>query len=973
MQGVNNSPITGILGMVYSPETAAESFFQLPTIFDFAGALQIENPVGSGKMGELQYGLFTPPAQSHMIGVQPYNLGWMAFSNLKTPTSQMAVFNPKTRNLDPYGQKPFGWLWLANTQVLVGEMACPSAQFAQGGNGHTYRCVQAGTTAAFEPAWPTTENGLVEDGTVQWEEYTAVMANRLPSPGAPVLTRASGGGAFAAGRDVYVILTYLNAMGETIAGPPSVLSNTVLDDAVTVGAIDPEDTPGWVRGLPSAYFVAGIRIYEADVAHGDPAPPETSYQYVATMVFSTPYNITGSATSAVYAPTINTARITPGQLPTPNIGPTIQRVSTAGTFPAGRDVYVLQTYLNDAGETPAGPANSIINTELDDAVQVTVAAPQDYPQITQINIYECDVPTASPAPNSTQFALVGTYAPGATPSITSAATGPPPPIVNGTGPAGNIAADNPTGGINGSQGYRYAAIMFENRNFSVSGFTQSSVIQYDVDEDGWEISVFNVAPGPGNVIARIVAFTVADSSSAGPFNYNGNINPQIPSQNFVYPQTFPSDGVAQSSTVFYDNVTTQGTFNFTDTYLIASNDVTDRLRIIWPNQCVHIAYCPSVDRMFQTGIYGYWSACAVSNAAAPEDYYGDTCYVTVESDDGQRAWGVIEYRQQIYLMRERSGFVISANPNNANEWVARSRWDQVGACGPRAFDACDKFMIFVHRSGIYKYESDVDLMSKEIPYWWQTINWAAAETICVKIDYETHQVQILVPVNGSPVPNQKVMLNFGEGWANPIHFSTYSGKEISMDAARKYSIDDMAAFVCTRIERALPAPPQPVVGDDDVPLTSSSFQVSQFVYGSSGPDGTVQASVPGIFDDNGNGIDWQYETVCPQQAMAVSQIEGFVLNARGNGKIPWWILGARKSAYGQTSGSKQPLVIQGKRPIDLNIEQGQGISRTVPPKLNEKWRLRFTNGKQAGTWASLKWAAIYVVPMYSGRTEGKSG
>lgn len=969
MQGLDKAPITGLLGMIFTPVLASQQFFQLPVLFQSTGSLQYESPVGSGDMHRFPAGLMTPPANSHMIAVNPYNKGWCAFSNLSVPTSQMAVVDPVALTIDPYGMKPFGWTWLPLTTVLVGEVATPTAP---GGNFHTYRCTTAGLTGGTEPAWPLTENGTVTDGTAAWEEYTAVMANRLPPPAKPVLTRNGGGGSFPAGQDVYILLTFLNGMGESLTSVTAKLTNTVLNDAVNVAIPTLASLAGWIRGLVSPYAVTFARVYEADVATGNPPPPESSYQLVNQYALGATAVVTGSATSGEYPPTINTARITPGQLPTPDVEPVIVRVPTGGTFPAGRDVYLLQTYSNTAGETPAGPASSIVNTELDDGVQVTIAAVDGYPQISQINIYECDVPTGAPAPPSTQFAYVGSYAPGDTHIITASATSSPPPIVNATGPGGNIVADNPTGGINGGQGYRYAAIMFQNRNYSVSGFTPASVIQYIVDEDGWELAIFNVATGPANIIARLCAFTVADGTNAGPFNWIGNLNPQVPSTNFVYPQQILSDQIQQSATIFADNVTTKGTFNFTDEFLIASNDVTDRLDIIWPVACVHIAYAKSVDRMFQTGYLGNYSGCKVSNAGAPEDYYADTSDIPVGSDDGQRAWGVQEYKGVIYLMRERSGCVLSASPTSPNTWAARERWNQVGACGPRAFDSNDKFMMFAHRSGIYKYEDDPDTMTKEIPYWWQTINWKAGNTICIDIDYETHQVQCLVPVNGSTVPNAKVMLNYEEGWNNPIHFSTYSGKEISMDAARKISIDDMAAFVCMRMERTLPDPPLPVAGDDDVPLTGSSFYVSQYVYGSSGPDGQVQASQPGTFDDNGAGIDWQYETVCPQTAMAQSKCEGFLLNARGSGLLYSWLLAARKSAFGQQGGPKKRLSIP-VRPIDLDVDQGEGISRAVPTKMNEKWRLRFTNGKVPGAWASLKWAAIYTIPMFSGRAESESG
>ena len=85
-------------------------------------------------------------------------------------------------------------------------------------------------------------------------------------------------------------------------------------------------------------------------------------------------NVTGVGTGAE-PPTFCSARVTPGQLPTPTTQPIIDRNPNAGTFPAGRDVWVLQTYTNDLGETPAGPANGIVNTTANDGVQVDVSVP----------------------------------------------------------------------------------------------------------------------------------------------------------------------------------------------------------------------------------------------------------------------------------------------------------------------------------------------------------------------------------------------------------------------------------------------------------------------------------------------------------------------------------------------------------------------------------------------------------------------
>lgn len=979
MAGINPQPVTGLLGLLYSPEIQGETFFQLPCLFDYSGQLQYENPVGTGKMWPFAYDLFTPPAHAQMIATQTANKGWMAFSDLSQPLSTLAVVDPKTKKIWPFGMKPFGWTWTKNTPVLVGEMATPTTP---GGNGHTYRCIVAGATdPANEPIWPTNEGGAIVDGTAEWQEYTAVMANRLSPPPGPALGIA-GGGAWAANLDVYIVLTLLNGMGECLPSVPVKITTFNPNNTITVPA--PQlvlgSLPGWMQELAAPYRPTGFNIYTASVGTGGNAPPITSYSLynVSPIALGSGItNCTGPGAGAA-PPTICTARITPGQLPNPDTAPTIERVPAAGAFPVGRDVYVLFTYENGTGETTAGPTSSVINTALNDGIEVTVEVPEDDNgkalfSILNVGIYECDVPTGTPAPASSEFQFFGFYSAGSAPTITAAVAGSNPPTANTTGPGGNITADTETGGINGTQGFRYAAIMYMNQNYTVSGFTAASVIKYAVDEDGWELGVFKVATGPDYVLARPIAFTVADGSQAGGFWWIGNVNLQIPSANFVYPQTIVSDSVAMSATVIEDNATTNATFNFTDDYLKVSNNVTDRLQVMFPPQGVHVMYSETYDRLFVTGAPGYYNGTWASLAADYESFYADKSFLTSSSDSGERAWGVSEYRGTLYLMRERSGCVISATPNQANSWDVTKRWSDVGACGPRAFDACGMFMVFIHRSGIYKYETSTpDLMTKEVPYFWRSINWLYANTICCKIDHEKHEVHLLVPVGDSTVPNQEIVLNYLEGWNNPIHFSTYSAKEISMDACRKYSVNDISAWVCDRIERALPPPPE-FPGNSGLPVLDSTYYISQFVYGSSGYDGTVQAVTPGVFNDNGAGIDCVYETVAPETTMALSKIEGFTLNARGNGTLYPYAIGGRAMVTGQDDKGPIKSLLLPLRPIDLGLMESEGISRMSPSRVNERWRLRFTNGKKPDAWFSLKWLSIYTIPFAASRDQSESG
>lgn len=982
MQGVNQSPITGLAGCAFTPELANQVYFQAPIIFDLKGQLQIENPVGTGHMAKIPYDLFIPPANSHMIGAQTYNRLYMAFSNLLTPTSYCGVYDLFSQKLVPYGMKPVGFGWYAGATVLLGEVVSPSQIQNQStvavANGHLYRCVSPGTTGANQPVWPLSENVIVADGDVTWEEYTPVLANRIPAPGSKksggtltALTDSPGSGTFSAALDVYIVLTFVNEQGEGIGSIPLKFTNTAANDQINVTTPALAGLAGWIRGLPSQYIPTGCQLYVASVATGSPAPPGTQYEQVAGGPFAlgTVQPVSGPSSSGIFPPTTNSARITGGMIPTPVVEPVIVRSSNAGTFPAGRDVYVLQTYTNAQGETLPGPASSIVDTQLDDAIVVTIAGLAGY-SITGVNVYEADVPTGtvfggSEFPPFSQFALVAAGSqPGATLSITASATGTAPPTSNTTGVAGNIAQDTATGGVNASQGYRYAAILYENLFDTISGFTVGDVVRYDVDEDGWEISIFNVPTGPDYIKQRLVAFTVADGTSVGPFNY--------------IPFTITSDGIIQTATVLPDNTSSSATFNFTDEALIASIDVTDRLRVIAPQQCIDIYFSKSTNRIFQTGVPGAYSGHWASLAADPESYYGDTSEVVVGNDDGERAMCVREYRGVLYSLRERSGFEIQPTTGDPDTWsVPPQRWDKVGPCGPRAVDVCGQFMIFVHSSGIYKYEQESpELVSKELPRWWNTINWQAQQTIWCAIDMEQHEVHFGFPVGGSTVPNVDLTLNYEEGWANPLLFSRYSGKEITVEAARKFSVNNIQAYLGARIYRSISGQPSPVEGPVDTDQETQRQFISQFLYCSSGPDGTVQAIQPGTYNDNGAGIDCQYEGVAGQQMMVLSKLAGMNMNVRGNGTLfASYVMGAYRvnDWHGPNPQDDSGCPYEVKlRPVGLQMVPTKGISLGAPSRLSERWRPRWTNGAIADAWFSLKYAACYVNPMFASRESGES-
>lgn len=1106
----NKSPGTGLWDFQYEPVAANDPFFQQMIRFTLSGVMEREFPVGTGRMQPVPAGMFVPPTQSHKIDAQVANLVFSSFSNLKVPTSFCSCYNPKTLNLDPLGMKPYGWNWAPATFVYAGEVACPSiSNSGQQGNGHTYQAQNSGftaTTAVGEPVWPLTEGGEVTEEpvgagqtAVVWKEITMVIANRIPAPAAPVLALTSGG-TFPAGQTVYIFLSMTNGMGETIAGATASITTTAAGQAVNVSIPALASLAGWLSQLVAPFSITGVNVYEADVL-GSAIPPQSSFELAGSFGLGTTATVTGTATSGINVPTLNSARITPGQLPAPIVEPVLTRVSAGqtvqppgapdlslvpgggtfpasqtisvlltltnsfgetsagaiasitttaalagvrvslassygptvtgvniyeadvaegttpptvfklvgafplgaspvitttaggvsppaentatlpvGTFPAGRDIWVRLSYSNNLGETPLGPSNSIIDTLADDAVQVTLSAVAQFPQIAIINIYEADVPTGAVEPPINAYALVGSFPVTAVVFITETATGKGPVTVNGTGPGGNIAADTDDGGINGTQGFRFAVPAWMNRNETISGFTESAVSQYVVDEDGWEIAVFNVPLGPPNVIGRLINWTVADGTQAGPFAWVGLVDLQIPSQNQVYPKSFLSDGIPMIPTVFLDNITTSGTFNFTDEFLTGEisggaegNNTTDRLTIGPPPQSVRVDYLTTADALCHAGVPGFTSGLVISLRTDYESYDSAGSFLQIATNSGEICWGTVEYRNSIYAMRERSGVVVVPGTGMPNTWDAKARWSSqggngIGPCGPRAFACNGQFIAFVHRSGFYRYTAGTesgapDLMSKEIPREWGSINWAAATTISVSIDDDTHTVRIQVPVGQSLIPNKELCLSYIEGWQNPVHFSTFSQKEISQEAARRWSVNDVSAFICKRIYRTVPNPPPLPLGPTGIDQLGSDFYISQLSYTTTDPSGIVNARTPGRFDDNGAGINCQYMTQSASDMQKQCKAEGVTTSIVGFGPVNVSFLAGRQALTGNNAEKK----ILPCTPMILSPDDEDDFTRKPDRRVGTYWKILYDNGSQPGVWFSIKKATAYIIPVRAAR------
>jgi hypothetical protein len=62
--------------------------------------------------------------------------------------------------------------WTASTVYVYGAVIIPTTQ-----NGHRFKCIQGGTTAATEPTWPKRNGAVITDGDVRWEEAGPAFDN----------------------------------------------------------------------------------------------------------------------------------------------------------------------------------------------------------------------------------------------------------------------------------------------------------------------------------------------------------------------------------------------------------------------------------------------------------------------------------------------------------------------------------------------------------------------------------------------------------------------------------------------------------------------------------------------------------------------------------------------------------------------------------------------------------------------------
>lgn len=226
------------------------------------------------------------------------------------------------------------------------------------------------------------------NGGSAWEEWTPACAQYLPTPDVSNygVVHNPGGGTIAAGKDVYIKLSYLSGTGVSPRSAALVFVNTGANDAITVGQNGAGGVlavnggfgmPRWVAEIllqPALFGAIPMRvaIYVAAVATGAAAPADAAYQSYAPVTAQLPCN-TITVTSIPVAGVFAFSAGAPIAYAGPSVpAPFVVETGAGAYIGAFGQRYMIVTRINRNGSLAPVDPNSAISVSLVGQLQLPI-------------------------------------------------------------------------------------------------------------------------------------------------------------------------------------------------------------------------------------------------------------------------------------------------------------------------------------------------------------------------------------------------------------------------------------------------------------------------------------------------------------------------------------------------------------------------------------------------------------------------
>jgi hypothetical protein len=247
-----------------------------------------------------------------------------------------------------------------------------------------------------------------------------------------------------------------------------------------------------------------------------------------------------------------------------------------------------------------------------------------------------------------------------------------------------------------------------------------------------------------------------------------------------------------------------------------------------------------------------------SLAEDPESYDGVTGFLSVDENDGQTVRAAFLLRERLYFVKDRSMHVTQDDGvNEPASWTINEVSNAVGTPSVQGVDVGEDWAVIAGRAGVYLFDGGEPVkISQEIQPLWDTINWAAGQTLWVRVDTRNKRVLCGVPTGTATAPNLVLALDYrGLSSASEIAslgsvlFSTLSGKLYAVGRSRKWCPWTITANSCALVERS--------------DGTAQMFLGNGSGSGSAGPltiNGKIYQLSDTQFSDDGAAINSYYTT-----------------------------------------------------------------------------------------------------------------
>jgi len=199
-----------------------------------------------------------------------------------------------------------------------------------------------------------------------------------------------------------------------------------------------------------------------------------------------------------------------------------------------------------------------------------------------------------------------------------------------------------------------------------------------------------------------------------------------------------------------------------------------------------------------------------SFADNPESYDGVSGFLSVSEDDGQAVRAAFRLRERLYFVKERSFYVTEDDGvNEPASWTLNEVSRTVGTPSIAGVDTGEDWAVIAGRAGLYVFGGGEPVkISQEIQPLWDQINWAAGQTLWVRVDTRNKRILCGVPIGAATSPNRVLMMDYrglldaGEiASLGAVHFSTFSGKLFAVGRSRKWSPWNITANCSALAER----------------------------------------------------------------------------------------------------------------------------------------------------------------------------